>query len=63
MVRSNSTAYDSDQPFGDLLKNVMLLPIVDWGNVGGRMRQLQQIMLSPKYDPWVSSFGTTETSM
>ncbi|ROV98740.1 hypothetical protein VMCG_06745 [Cytospora schulzeri] len=49
-------------PFGDLLKHAMLLPIVDWGNVGGRMRQLQQLMLSPTYDPWASTFGPTETS-
>lgn len=56
----SSTAYDSNQPFGELLKNAMVLPIVDFGNVGGRMRQLQQLMLLPTYDPWASSFGSTE---
>ncbi|KAJ4413618.1 hypothetical protein N0V82_008440 [Gnomoniopsis sp. IMI 355080] len=50
------TAYDADQPFGELLKNAMVLPIVDGGNVGFRMRQLQQLMLSPNYDPWASTF-------
>lgn len=56
---SFSTAYDSEQPFAELLNNAMVLPIFDGGNVGIRRRAMQRLMLSPTYDPWASTFGPT----
>ncbi|KAI1085080.1 acyl-CoA dehydrogenase domain-containing protein [Whalleya microplaca] len=56
------TAYDSEQPFADLLKNAVALPIFDGGNVGIRRRHLQQLMLSPNYDPWAATYGPSELS-
>lgn len=35
----------------------MVLPIFDGGNVGIRRRAMQQLMLSPTYDPWASTYG------
>ncbi|KAI1386141.1 acyl-CoA dehydrogenase NM domain-like protein [Hypoxylon trugodes] len=54
------TAYDSDQPFAELLNNAMVLPIFDGGNVGIRRRHMQELMLSPDYDAWASTYGPTE---
>ncbi|KAG7292809.1 hypothetical protein NEMBOFW57_002853 [Staphylotrichum longicolle] len=54
------TAYDLDQPFAELLNNAMVLPIFDGGNVGIRRRHLQQLMLSPAYDPWAATYGPSE---
>ncbi|KAL9109553.1 MAG: hypothetical protein Q9227_005889 [Pyrenula ochraceoflavens] len=45
------TAYDTDQPFAELLNTAIALPIFDGGNVGVRRRHMQQLMLSPTYDP------------
>ncbi|KAI0533119.1 acyl-CoA dehydrogenase [Xylaria digitata] len=54
------TAYDASQPFAELLSNAMVLPIFDGGNVGIRRRHLQQLMLSPEYDPWVATYGPSK---
>ncbi|KAI1112401.1 acyl-CoA dehydrogenase domain-containing protein [Nemania sp. NC0429] len=54
------TAYDTRQPFADLLANAMALPIFDGGNVGVRRRHLQQLMLNPAYDPWAATFGPSK---
>ena len=51
------TAYDADQPFADLLNTAMVLPIFDGGNVGIRRRHMQELMLSPEYDAWASTYG------
>ncbi|TIC95724.1 Nitroalkane oxidase [Colletotrichum higginsianum] len=51
------TAYDTDKPFAELLNNAMVLPIFDGGNVGIRRRHVQQLMLSPNYDAWASTYG------
>ncbi|KAL8722721.1 MAG: hypothetical protein Q9225_000833 [Loekoesia sp. 1 TL-2023] len=51
------TAYDTDQPFADLLNTAMVLPIFDGGNVGIRRRHMQDLMLSKDYDPWASTYG------
>ena len=51
------TAYDTDQPFADLLNTAMVLPIFDGGNVGIRRRHMQELMLSTDYDAWASSYG------
>ncbi|KAI0404730.1 acyl-CoA dehydrogenase [Xylaria palmicola] len=54
------TAYDARQPFAELLANVTALPIFDGGNVGIRRRHLQQLMLSPAYDPWAATYGPSK---
>ncbi|KAH8888968.1 acyl-CoA dehydrogenase NM domain-like protein [Thozetella sp. PMI_491] len=54
------TAYDTNQPFAELLNNAMVLPIFDGGNVGIRRRHMQQLMLSPSYDAWAATFGPSE---
>ncbi|KAM7220336.1 Acyl-CoA dehydrogenase/oxidase C-terminal [Rhypophila decipiens] len=51
------TSYDIEQPFAELLNNALALPIFDGGNVGIRRRHLQQLMLSPSYDAWASTYG------
>ncbi|KAF4618350.1 hypothetical protein G7Y89_g14952 [Cudoniella acicularis] len=51
------TAYDTDQPFADLLNTAMVLPIFDGGNVGIRRRHMQELMLSENYDSWASTYG------
>ncbi|KAI1452809.1 acyl-CoA dehydrogenase NM domain-like protein [Annulohypoxylon moriforme] len=51
------TAYDVEQPFAELLKNAIGLPIFDGGNVGIRRRHMQELMLSPSYDPWAATYG------
>ncbi|KAI0885914.1 acyl-CoA dehydrogenase NM domain-like protein [Annulohypoxylon maeteangense] len=51
------TAYDVEQPFAELLKNAIGLPIFDGGNVGVRRRHMQELMLSPDYDPWAATYG------
>ncbi|XXH01691.1 hypothetical protein Hte_008052 [Hypoxylon texense] len=56
------TAYDVEQPFAELLKNAIALPIFDGGNVGIRRRHLQGIMLSPDYDPWAATYGPSTIS-
>ncbi|KAI2637101.1 acyl-CoA dehydrogenase NM domain-like protein [Hypomontagnella submonticulosa] len=54
------TSYDLDQPFAELLNNAMVLPIFDGGNVGIRRRNMQELMQSPTYDAWASTYGSTE---
>ncbi|GJC89632.1 nitroalkane oxidase [Colletotrichum liriopes] len=54
------TAYDTDQPFSELLNSAMVLPIFDGGNVGIRRRHMQQLMLSPGYDAWASTYGPSQ---
>ncbi|KAK1833931.1 acyl-CoA dehydrogenase/oxidase C-terminal [Podospora conica] len=54
------TAYDNDQPFADLLNTAIVLPIFDGGNVGIRRRHMQELMLSPTYDAWASTFGPSK---
>ncbi|KAI0007247.1 acyl-CoA dehydrogenase domain-containing protein [Xylariaceae sp. FL0662B] len=54
------TAYDKSQPFADLLNNAMVLPIFDGGNVGIRRRHMQQLMMSPTYDAWASTYGPSK---
>ena len=54
------TAYDTDQPFAELLNTAMVLPIFDGGNVGIRRRHMQELMLSDTYDAWASSFGPSD---
>ncbi|KEY69935.1 hypothetical protein S7711_06468 [Stachybotrys chartarum IBT 7711] len=54
------SAYDTNQPFADLLNNVMVLPIFDGGNVGIRRRHMQQIMLDPNYDAWSATYGPSK---
>ncbi|KAI1770116.1 acyl-CoA dehydrogenase NM domain-like protein [Hypoxylon cercidicola] len=56
------TAYDTEQPFAELLSNAIALPIFDGGNVGIRRRHLQEIMLSPDYDPWAATYGLSTES-
>ncbi|KAI6083085.1 acyl-CoA dehydrogenase NM domain-like protein [Hypoxylon rubiginosum] len=56
------TAYDVEQPFAELLNTAMALPIFDGGNVGVRRRHLQEIMLSPNYDPWAATYGLPTAS-
>jgi len=56
----SSTAYDTAQPFAELLNNAMVLPIFDGGNVGIRRRHMQQLMIDPAYDPWASTYGPTK---
>ncbi|OAG10446.1 acyl-CoA dehydrogenase domain-containing protein [Paraphaeosphaeria sporulosa] len=51
------TAYDTAQPFAELLNTAIALPIFDGGNVAMRRRHMQDIMLSPNYDPWGATFG------
>ncbi|KAI3326917.1 acyl-CoA dehydrogenase domain-containing protein [Xylariaceae sp. AK1471] len=51
------TAYDTSQPFAELLTNAMVLPIFDGGNVGIRRRHMQQLMMDPAYDPWAATYG------
>jgi hypothetical protein len=51
------TAYDTDNPFAELLNNAMVLPIFDGGNVGIRRRHMQELMLNEDYDAWASSYG------
>ncbi|KAI0836722.1 acyl-CoA dehydrogenase NM domain-like protein [Hypoxylon sp. FL0890] len=51
------TAYDVEQPFAELLNDAIALPIFDGGNVGIRRRHLQELMLSPDYDPWAATYG------
>lgn len=51
------SAYSRGQPFGDLLNDVMVLPIFDGGNVGVRRRQLEAIFASKGYEPWETTFG------
>jgi hypothetical protein len=55
------TAYDTAQPFAELLNTAMALPIFDGGNVAMRRRHMQEIMLSPTYDPWGATFGEGES--
>lgn len=55
-----STAYDKSRPFADLLHNAMVLPIFDGGNVGIRRRHMQEIMLSPTYEAWASTYGPSK---
>lgn len=57
---SYRTAYDLDQPFSDLLNTATVLPIFDGGNVGIRRRHMQDLMLSPTYDAWASTFGPSK---
>ncbi|KAK4442527.1 acyl-CoA dehydrogenase/oxidase [Podospora aff. communis PSN243] len=54
------TAYDTSQPFAELLNNAMVLPIFDGGNVGIRRRHMQQLMQSPTYDAWAATYGPSQ---
>ncbi|KAI1098794.1 acyl-CoA dehydrogenase NM domain-like protein [Jackrogersella minutella] len=54
------TAYDVQQPFAELLKTAIGLPIFDGGNVGIRRRHMQELMLSPNYDAWAATYGPSE---
>ncbi|KAI5917490.1 acyl-CoA dehydrogenase domain-containing protein [Camillea tinctor] len=54
------TAYDSSQPFAELLNNAMVLPIFDGGNIGIRRRNLQQLMMAPEYDAWAATYGPSK---
>ncbi|KAI1086966.1 acyl-CoA dehydrogenase NM domain-like protein [Rostrohypoxylon terebratum] len=56
------TAYDTEQPFAELLKNAIGLPIFDGGNVGVRRRHMQELMLSPSYDPWAATYGPSSAT-
>lgn len=51
------SAYSRAHPFGDLLKDVVVLPIFDGGNVGVRRRQIEAIFADPNYDAWETTFG------
>lgn len=51
------TAYDAEQPFSELLNTAVALPIFDGGNLAMRRRHIQDIFLSPDYDPWGATFG------
>ncbi|KAK3938735.1 acyl-CoA dehydrogenase/oxidase [Diplogelasinospora grovesii] len=55
-----TTACDPDQPFAQLLNTAMALPIFDGGNVGIWRRHMQQLMLSPTYDPWAATYGPSK---
>lgn len=55
-----STAYDTSQPFAELLNNAMVLPIFDGGNVGIRRRHMQQLLLDPGYDAWSATYGPSK---
>lgn len=52
-------AYDTDQPFTDLLATATVLPIFDGSNVGIRKRHMQDLMLSKDYDAWASTYGAS----
>ncbi|KAK2036448.1 acyl-CoA dehydrogenase domain-containing protein [Colletotrichum somersetense] len=56
------SAYDEERSFSELLNNAMVLPIFDGGNVGIRRRHMQQLMLSPNYDTWASTYGPSLSS-
>jgi alkylation response protein AidB-like acyl-CoA dehydrogenase len=51
------SAYSQAQPFGELLKDALVLPIFDGGNVGVRRRQIELIFVNDAYEPWESTFG------
>ncbi|KAH8660563.1 acyl-CoA dehydrogenase/oxidase [Xylariales sp. PMI_506] len=51
------SAYNVDLPFAELLNNAVVLPIFDGGNVGTRRRHMQELMMSPTYDAWASTYG------
>lgn len=51
------SAYSRAHPFGDLLKDVVVLPIFDGGNVGVRRRQIEKLFTDPTYDAWEATFG------
>jgi len=52
------SAYSREHPFGDLLRDVVVLPIFDGGNVGVRRRQIEGIFADPSYEAWETTFGT-----
>lgn len=56
------TAYDTSQPFAELLNSAMVLPIFDGGNVGIRRRHMQELMLSPAYDAWAATYGPSTSA-
>ncbi|KAF2440551.1 hypothetical protein P171DRAFT_435344 [Karstenula rhodostoma CBS 690.94] len=45
------SAYDTAQPFAELLNTAIALSIFDGGNLTMRQRHMQDSMLSPDYDP------------
>lgn len=51
------SAYSREHPFGDLLRDVVVLPIFDGGNVGVRRRQIEAIFADPTYEAWENTFG------
>ncbi|KAK5126228.1 hypothetical protein LTR85_010463 [Meristemomyces frigidus] len=51
------STYSKDHPLGDLLRDAIVLPIFDGGNVGIRRRQVEKIFAMPGYDPWEATFG------
>ncbi|KEF63001.1 uncharacterized protein A1O9_00976 [Exophiala aquamarina CBS 119918] len=54
------SAYSREHSFGDLLKDVVVLPIFDGGNVGVRRRQIEAIFTDPSYEAWESTFGSDQ---
>lgn len=52
------SAYSRAQPFGDLLKDAVVLPIFDGGNIGVRRRQIEAIFASDGYEAWETTFGS-----
>ncbi|KAL4915039.1 putative acyl-CoA dehydrogenase [Aspergillus aurantiobrunneus] len=52
------SAYNTELLFADLLSTALVLPIFDGGNVGMRRRALQEMLMSERYKPWMTSFGS-----
>src|SRR5258708_3708240 len=48
-------SYDRTLPLGGLLTDALVLPLFDGGNMGGRRRQLHELMQMPDYDPLAAS--------
>ena len=49
------TAYDQGFPLAEYLQEALAYPVIEGSNIGIRRRQLQEIFLSPCYDPLTAS--------
>ena len=49
------TAYDRNFPLVRHLDDALAYPIIEGSNIGVRRRQLQNLFLSPDYDPLAAS--------
>jgi nitroalkane oxidase len=49
------TAYDQGFPLAEYLQEALAYPVIEGSNIGVRRRQLQELFLSPGYDPLAAS--------